>query len=169
MLNQIDITLLLLPLLCCLFALVSQPRQPQANIEIDSWFVPKNIAEVYQAVIEEVNKWNKKSREKKSKFSFRRKEKERFSIIKTVAPRLCEIHDSKSGPIFFEMIEVEGGGTVVKVTYNQMIKELIVNFKAHLPLKIPAQPIGKNCPSCGKSVLKEFNVCPYCGEKLTES
>jgi len=168
MLDQIDPTLFLLPLLCCLFALISQGRQqPQGNIDAESWFIPENMDEVYRVIIKEVDEWNRKSRQKKSRFSFGRgKEKERFTIIKS-SPRLCEILDRKSGPIFFEMIEVEGGGAVVKVTYNPIIKNLIADFKTRLPLRIPARPVGKNCPSCGKPVLKEFNVCPYCGEKLT--
>ena len=72
----------------------------------------------------------------------------------------------RTGPIYFELTDVEGGGTVVKTEYNFSIKSLMARFKAGLPLKIPAAPIGNRCPACGKSVLSEFSLCPYCGEKL---
>jgi len=55
---------------------------------------------------------------------------------------------------------------VVKATYNSALKGRVAKLKAVLPLKIPATPVGLNCPSCGKPVLREFNLCPYCGSKL---
>jgi len=90
---------------------------------------------------------------------------ERFVAKEAISPRLYRMND-RSGPIYFELTEVEGGGTVVKTTYNSSIKGRMAKFKAGLPLKIPATPIGNRCPSCGKPVLPEFILCPYCGEKL---
>jgi hypothetical protein len=74
--------------------------------------------------------------------------------------------EDTTGPIFFELTPVEGGGTVVRTMYNYAIKARIARFRADQPAKIPATPIGLNCPSCGKPVLQEFVVCPYCTEKL---
>lgn len=91
--------------------------------------------------------------------------KDRFVVKEVVPPRLYRLTD-QSNPIYFELTEVENGGTVVKVTYNSDVKERIAKFKAELPLKIPAIPIGKQCSACGKPVLSEFVMCPYCGEKL---
>jgi len=97
---------------------------------------------------------------------FRRgQDEERFIVKETNPPRLYKIVDI-SGSIFFELTEVEGGGTVVKATYPSSVKSRMARFKARLPLKIPAAPIGDRCPSCGKPVLPEFILCPYCGEKL---
>jgi len=73
------------------------------------------------------------------------------------------------GTLYFELIEVEEGGTTVKASYGSGAKNRIVDFKARSPLKIPRVPIGNNCPSCGKAVLREFTLCPYCGQKLISS
>jgi len=83
-----------------------------------------------------------------------------------MSPRLFRLTDAVAGPVYFELTEVEGGGTVVKATYSSSIKRQVAEFKARSPLKIPAVPIGKRCPACGKAVLPEFVLCPYCGEKL---
>ena len=93
------------------------------------------------------------------------REEERFLVEESISPRLYRLVDT-SGPIYFELTEVEGGGTVVKTTYNSSIKSRMAKFKAGLPLKIPAAPVGNRCPTCDKPVLPEFNLCPYCGEKL---
>ena len=88
----------------------------------------------------------------------------RFEKEKT-PPRLISLSDA-TGPVYFEFTEVEGGGTVVKATYGSALKGRVAKLKATLPLKVPATPIGLSCPSCGKPVLKEFNLCPYCGTEL---
>ena len=74
----------------------------------------------------------------------------------------------RTGPIYFEFTEVEGGGTVVKATYNSNIKARVTRFKAKQPLRIPAVPIGGRCPACGMATLPEFKLCPYCGEAQAE-
>jgi len=169
--NGIDILTMLFPLFCCLFALLLSSLKPHSTptIETDIWFTTQNINEVYKTVVEETNNWRRKFKRKQKSFVYRfRRKRERFIVEKKIAPRLYKLIDSVFGPIYFELIEVEGGGTVVKATYSSLIKDLIVNFKARQPLKIPATPIGKNCPSCGKPVLRDFILCPYCGQKLIE-
>jgi len=94
-----------------------------------------------------------------------RQSAERFVEKENTPPRLLSLTDS-SGSIYFEFTEVEGGGTVVKATYARSIKGRVAKLKTELPLKIPATPVGLKCPSCGKPVLREFNMCPYCGSEL---
>jgi len=171
-----DLMWVLLPLLCCIMAMSQRgERRPSRETVIESSFTIQDIETTYKAIEQETSGWRTEMEERKeeptsfiSKLTgtFRGgKAEERFVVKEAVPPRLYRLADS-TGPIYFELTEVEGGGTVVKTTYDSAIKSRIAKFKAGLPLKIPAAPIGNRCPSCGKSVLREFNLCPYCGEKL---
>jgi len=93
------------------------------------------------------------------------KPEDRFVEKETISPRLYRLSDP-TGPIYFELTEVIGGGTVVKATFGSDLRSKMARFKASLPLKIPATPVGNRCPACGKPLLPEFNLCPYCGEKI---
>lgn len=175
-----DIFWMLFPILCCLI-LMTQSRgggggRSEPTTESESWYTTQGIETTYESVESETSEWRKEAEEraKEQSESFTSKlrgvfgggkEEERFIIKESIPPRLYRLDDS-TGPIYFEFTEVEGGGTVVKATYNSSIKSRMAKFKAGLPLKIPAAPIGNRCPACGKSVLPEFNLCPYCGEKL---
>jgi len=149
---------------------------PTATRESDLWFTPQKIDEVYEIIEKEVDSWRVEAEEKDAKpksfierLRSRGKKEPRFNVIKSVAPRLYTSRDPVVGAIDFELIEVEGGGTTVKATYGLAAKSRILDFKARSPLKIPLAPIGNNCPTYGKSVLREFQVCPYCGQKLITS
>lgn len=172
-----DIFWIILPLLCCVMAMAQSrgEKKPERGTMTESWFTTQNIEITYQSIEEETAEWRREAEERKEEptsftsklmgaFS-RGKAVERFVVIEELPSRLYRLTDS-TGPIYFELTEVEGGGTVVKATYNSSIKGRMAKFKAGLPLKIPAAPIGNRCPSCGKSVLPEFILCPYCGEKL---
>lgn len=172
----LDIMWVLLPILCCLMMMTQRgERTPPRESVTESWFTTQDIEATFQAIQEETSRWRKEIEERmvepKSLMSKLRgalgggRERERF-VVKEESPPRLHLMDDSTGPIYFELIEVEGGGTVVKATYNSSIKRRMAKFKAGLPLKIPAAPIGNRCPSCGKPVLPEFNVCPYCGEKL---
>ncbi|MEM2127332.1 MAG: zinc ribbon domain-containing protein [Candidatus Bathyarchaeia archaeon] len=173
-----DILWLILPLLCCAM-MMAQPRggaAPQRESVTETWYTVQNIEETFKAIENVTSEWRREAEERMREgggsFSsrFRRafgggKVEARFVVREAVPPRLFRMDDS-SGPIYFELTEVEGGGTVVKATYDSSLKSRIAKFKASQPLRIPAPPISDRCPSCGKPVLKEFNLCPYCGEKL---
>jgi hypothetical protein len=172
----IDFIWLLLPIVCCLFTMGQRGEKPQeAGKETESFYTPQSIQESFSNIEEETTKWRLEAKEKKEapegvmaslmKVLRGGTPPERFVEKEKNLPRLLSLADS-SGSIFFEFTEVEGGGTVVKTTYNSILKERIAKLKAGLPLKVPAAPIGLNCPSCGKPVLREFNLCPYCGTKL---
>jgi hypothetical protein len=172
-----NILWIILPLLCCMMAMGQRGERASAPVTVtESWFTVQDIETTYKAVEAETAEWRKKAEERKkergqSLTSRLRgalgggKAGERYVVKETKQPRLFRM-DDPTGPIYFELTEVEGGGTVVKTTYSTSIKIQMAGFKASLPLKIPAAPIGNRCPSCGKSVLPEFNICPYCGEKL---
>jgi hypothetical protein len=57
---------------------------------------------------------------------------DRFVVKETIPPRLYRISDS-TGPIYFELTEVECGGSVVKTTFNSGIKNKMAKFKASSP------------------------------------
>ncbi len=172
----------LLPILVCVMCMGQSQggdRAPQrGNTETDSWYTPQGIEEAYAAIVAETAEWRKKEAEEASASSESivsrlsgalggRGRQPRFEVREEMAPRLYRMAD-RSGPIYFELTEIDEGGTVVKATYDSSIKARITRFKAEQPLKIPATPVSKRCQTCGKPVLPEFSVCPYCGEKLIE-
>jgi len=170
-----DIIWLLLPLLCCMMTMGQRgEKSAESGSEAESFYTTQSIHEAYAKVEEETAKWRMEAQEKKQPegpvASLRKLlgggvHAERFAQKERTPPRLLSLSDS-TGPVFFEFTEVEGGGTVVRATYGSALKELVARLKAGLPLKIPAVPVGLNCPSCGKPVLREFNLCPYCGAEL---
>jgi hypothetical protein len=171
----------LLPVIACMICM-GQSRGESApqggKTETESWYTPQGIDEAYATIVAEAAEWRKKEEEKASVSSepiLSRlrgvlgggRAQARFEVKEEMAPRLYRMAD-KTGPVYFEFTEVEDGGTVVKATYDSSIKARITRFKANQPLKIPAIPVSKRCQVCGKPVLPEFVVCPYCGEKLHE-
>jgi hypothetical protein len=173
-----DIFWILLPLLCCMLMMGQRGgERTQATGEVtENWYTIQDTEATYSAIEEETAEWRRRAEEREKAasesitYKLRSvlgggKSEERYAVKETIPPRLYRMSD-RTGPIYFELTEVEGGGTVVKATYNNAIKSRVAKFKAGLPLKIPAVPIGKRCPACGKAVLPEFSLCPYCGEKL---
>jgi len=176
----LDIFWILLPLLCCVM-LMAQGRggggkegtAPETVLE--SWYTVQDIETMFKTIEATVAEWRKEAKEKRDNSrgflsSLKRvfgggKPEDRFVAIETISPRLYRMSDP-TGPIYFELTEVEGGGTVAKTTFSPDLRSKMAKFKASLPLKIPAAPIGSRCPACGKPVLPEFNLCPYCGEKI---
>jgi len=175
-----DLIWILLPLLCCVLTMTQRGGERQAEVGAveDSWYTPQEIGTAYEAIEAEAGEWRRRAEERRAereKSTMSRllgslgggRAKERFVVDEAKPPRLYQMSD-ETGPIIFELTEVEGGGTVVKATYDRSLKSRVAKFKADQPLKIPATPVGSSCPSCGKPVLREFKVCPYCGEKLIE-
>ena len=180
--GEFDIISTLLPIICCAIAipLISrsgggQSSQPRVG-ESEVWYTTQNIDETYEAINKEVDSWRVKAEEEAakpksfiSKLTGGGKKGPRFVVKESIEPRLITIGDPVLGATYFELTEVEEGGTTVKASYSSAAKNQIVDFKARSPLKIPRVPIGNNCPSCGKAVLHEFALCPYCGQKLISS
>jgi hypothetical protein len=147
----------------------------EAGTESESFYTTQDIQGAFGKIEEEVTKWRQEAQEKKEEprnvinnirnILGQGQPSERFVEKDNNPPLLLSLTDS-SGPIYFEFTEVEGGGTVIRATYARSIKGKVATLKAELPLKIPATPVGLKCPSCGKPVLREFNLCPYCGSEL---
>jgi hypothetical protein len=173
----LDLLWILVPLLCCMMAMGQRGEKPQeAGLISDSFYTVHDIQEAFDNIGEEVTKWREEAKRRPAPggiISQVRKvlgggaQKERFVEGEKVPPRLIRLSDT-TGPIYFEFTEVEGGGTVVKATYDSALKSKVAKLKTVLPTKIPAVPVELKCPSCGKPILKEFNLCPYCGTKLTK-
>src|SRR4030042_4469268 len=150
-----DLIWLLIPLLCCTMTMGQRGDKPQeAGSESESFYTIQDINESYGKIENEVEQWRLTAQEKRepeglvSSVMKRLRggtQEERFVEKEKNPPRLLGLADA-SGPIYFEFTEVEGGGTVVKATYNSALKGRVAKLKAVLPLKIPATPGGLNCP-----------------------
>jgi hypothetical protein len=171
-----DFIWLLLPFLCCLMAMGPRGEKPQeSGRETELFYNTQGINKSFEEVEKEVDNWIREAREDKKdpqgvlpslrRLLGERAPPERFVEIEKNPPRLYSLEDP-TGPIYFEFTEVEGGGTVVKATFDFSLKEKVAKLKAGLPLKIPSTPVGLKCPSCGQSILQEYNLCPYCGSEL---
>ena len=175
--NLFDFLLIALPFIA-LYIYFTQNRGeklPEGETVTDMWYTPQGIEETYEAVVGVIEEWRREEATSESESSgqrpgllrglARRRSEPRFVEREKDPPRLYRMLD-RTGPIYFEFTEVDGGGTVVKATYNSNIKARVTRFKAKQPLRIPAVPIGGKCPACGKTTLPEFKLCPYCGETL---
>jgi hypothetical protein len=173
----LDFIWLLVPLLCCMLLMGQRGEGSQsAGLISDSFYTRHDIQEAFDNVEEEVSRWRADAEGRPSPGSIlamvRRflgggSQKERFVIDEKIPPRLIRLSDA-TGPVYFEFTEVEGGGTVVKASYDSALKSRVAKLKTFLPVRVPAAPVELKCPSCGKPVLKEFNLCPYCGYNLSK-
>lgn len=168
-------TLLPLLVLCCVVTMLfrggGQQEAPRA--EFDSWYLNSAMQEAYDTVVKEVDEWREKAMyRKRGRFSaFSRKKPKVFAITSTVPPRLLSVDDDKAGSVTFEFIDMEGGNTFIKATYGPAARTLIQSFKAETPIKaaIHTQVISaapNTCPSCGKEMMSDYKLCPFCGAKL---
>lgn len=169
----------LIPLTLCL-VLIAIPRRPaqdpQEKRESDSWYITCGIQEAYDAIAEEAEEWRKttESRKPKSRFSFpSRKKPTPFVVNKADPPTHYAVDIAERGEISFELTQVTKDGTLVRLAYDSRARRLIQNFKAKryltplTPIRVP--PSAPNvCPSCGKEILPDFNLCPFCGTKLRQ-
>jgi hypothetical protein len=179
--GSFDLFWILVPLLCCVIFFQGRRNDGGGGAAketvSESWYTVQDIETTFRTIEATVAEWRKEANEKMEtskgilsnlKDAFGRgKLEDRFVTKETISPRLYRLTDP-TGPIFFELIEVAGGGTVVKATFGSDLRGKMAKFKANLPLKIPATPIGNRCPACGKPVLPDFKICPYCGEKIIE-
>lgn len=173
-----DILLWLLPLFLCMI-LMSQRREssPQKDMLMETWHTTNDIEKAYGLIKEKFEEWRRAEKESQTSDSiisrFRgflsgTRGDKRFIVREEIPPRLYRASDT-TGPLIFELTEVESGGTVVTAMYNYSIKARIARFKANLPLKIPAVSGGIRCPSCGHPAFKEFVMCPYCGGEMIKA
>jgi hypothetical protein len=178
----LDLFWILIPILLCVM-LMGQGRGGGAGGGStepisESWYSGQDIGTTFKTIETAVAGWRKEAEKKREASrgvlsSLKGilgggESKARFVMEETISPRLLRLSDA-SGPLYFELTEVEGGGAVVKATFNFELKGKMADFKASLPLRIPANPVGSRCPACGKAVLPEFNLCPYCGEKIIKA
>lgn len=170
--SSFDYILFLFPILCCMMSLMQRRENvDESDVEKESWYTSLDINSTFNEIETEILKWKEENKiEKNGTFLSKIKKTligestRRFIIEDKEAPRLLVLSDN-NGQTYFELVEVESGGTVVKTTFNTIYRNQLAKFKARLPLKIPVNPIGLNCPSCGKPILKDFNICPYCGDR----
>ena len=132
--GEFDLLSTLLPIICCAIAipLISrsgggQSSRPHTG-ESDLWYMTQNIDEAYETINKEVDSWREKAEEEDakpkslfSKLTRGGKKGPRFVVKESIAPRLITIGDPVLGVIYFELTEVEEGGTTVKASYLSLI------------------------------------------------
>lgn len=166
----------LLPLALCILTITQKNEEPSTSTQLsDNFYTTLSVEDAFNTIQHKVDQWRIDAKESDinekgltatiRKIVGGNKKTDRFTELESKIPRLLSINDV-TGSIFFEFIPVEDGGTVVKVSYSHLLNGRMKRMKADLPITIPATPIGLKCPSCAKPVLKEFNLCPYCGTKL---
>lgn len=165
-----DLTSLLLPLaLCCMLPMLFQRPKggTEQAAESDSWYFGGGIQEAYDTIVKEVDEWRAKSMSRKQGMfsSLTGKKRKAFTVVKEAPPRLLRVNDEEVGETAFELTEVDTSSTFVKATYDPKARALIQDFKAKIPIQVQASAPNV-CPSCGKEMLPEFKICPYCETKL---
>jgi hypothetical protein len=135
--------------------------------ESDVWFTSYKPDEAFELVKKEIDNWRQQSLEtyKPPRFSLSKAPKERFTVTQSLPPRLYRVSDPIEGETAFEFTETEIGGTAVRVNFNASSRSRVQTFRAALPIKTP-YAAGIPCNACGRPVLPDFVVCPYCGQKL---
>ncbi|HHH41696.1 MAG TPA: zinc ribbon domain-containing protein [Chloroflexi bacterium] len=69
-------------------------------------------------------------------------------------------------PGFFLMMVFPLGFLVLLILGVVWLIRLAGGIQAGPPAPPPASPPGKTCPSCGRTVQEDWQLCPYCGESL---
>jgi hypothetical protein len=168
----LDILLILLPLVCCILAL-GQPRGRGSRKRVtNSWYTTLDIQPAFEKLIKEVEIWRKEMMEVKEEnmvnklrnFIVGGGREERYRMKKMLSPRLYLLEDI-SGPIYFELTEVEGGGTIVTTSNDASINYGILKLMENLP-KLSLKEFSNTCPECEKPVTEGSKLCPYCGKEL---
>jgi hypothetical protein len=170
--SPLTMLLLIIPLLlCCMLPQLMKRGQGSAGstttAESDVWFTSYKSDEAFELVKKEIDNWRQQSLEttKPPRFSLRKAPKERFTVTQSLPPRLYRVSDPIEGEIAFEFTETEVGGTAVRVNFNASSRSRVQTFRASLPIKTP-YAAGIPCNACGRPVLPDFVVCPFCGQKL---
>lgn len=172
---------ILVPISLCLLT-ISQWREKRllrGKTEMESWYTTKNIDTIYKTIEFGIKKLQRDAESNKEETIsvisriksslLRNRMKKRFQIIETIPPRFYQLND-ESRPVYFELTEVEGGGTIIKATFHSNFKNQISKLKTAFSIPIlnasEVATIRNRCPNCGKPILLEFKLCPYCGKKL---
>jgi hypothetical protein len=140
-------------------------RGPQIT---DVWFTPYTLQEAYDAIVKKTREWEIQGAQPSTRsFFLGGKASPKFEVLESIPPRLYKVRVGGQGEATFELTEVKGGGASVKTTYSSGVAALMRNFKANFPIQVPA--VGKPCSSCGKPIMTDYQLCPYCGKSQTEA
>jgi hypothetical protein len=142
---------LLLPLVCCGLGMGGRGERQQRGQETQSFYVDQGIEETYEQIVEKTNEWRWEAEQEEHEDSITSRiagflgggdQEERFMEGDKELPRLYSLKD-KTGPVYFELTDVEDGGTHVEVTYNPMIEDRMRALKASLPIVIREEEAKK--------------------------
>ncbi len=173
--------LLPLLLLCCMIPLFMNMGRtggtPGASTtDMDVWFTELTAQQSFDTIIKETDKFREKVekeaeiKKSKSRFSFlSRKPKQRYVVKEMVTPNIYRLLDQEEGPLYFEISNAEEGGTQIKAAFSDKNKEAIQGIKAKMPSRklMVARNTKFACPSCGKTRLPEWKICPHCGSQFS--
>ena len=143
------------------------PSGPYISFDTEVSFVKENIEETYKKIIGLTEEWKKEEPVKPTSvpiFGGSRRPTG-FRIVEEVDPRLLKMVSRIEGQVTFELTEVQGGGTSLKIMFSPQARSRVQMLKTQLPLIVTRM---KACQSCLRMLLTEFNHCPYCGQKQEE-
>jgi len=169
--------LLFLPLLCCLVNMFQKNKarraQSKAPTESEIWVLSSGIQDSYKKLSSKTLEWTKTPKTVGSvapramTLANRKGVTQNVWVLETsTPPRLLKLTNDNEGEAAFELKEQEGGGTSIKVNYSYGAEKKIHALQSDLHVDETLEDTSdKSCINCSKSLLREFDFCPYCGSK----
>ena len=147
--------------------------QSKAPTESEVWLLSSGIQDSYKTISSKTIDWTKTPKTIKSPAPRVRTLADRkgathdvWVLETSTPPRLLRYTNESEGEAAFELTEQEGGGTSIKVSYSYGAEKKVHALQSELHVDETLEDTSdKSCINCSKSLLKEFDFCPYCGSK----
>jgi len=147
--------------------------QSKTLTESEIWLLPSGIQDSYKKISSKTKDWTKTPKtlgsiaNRPKTLADRKGATHDIWVLDTsTPPRLLKYTNDREGEAAFELTEQEGGGTSIKVSFSYGASKKIRERQADLRVdETVEETADKSCINCSKSLLKEFDFCPYCGSK----
>ena len=136
----LDLSLLFLFIASIFFVFISSATNRESErylkAKTETLVMNPNIDVIYDMVVKQVEEWRRYPfKPRKLSFASLMLRIPRFAVHKNIPPRLYRVVDRYAGVITFELIPIDDGGTIVKITHSPGAEDLIKAFKVKLPIK----------------------------------